>query len=151
MNSKRHGVVFFHEAPGRGRLLRLASRIALAAVLVACLPEPISQIFACDACSNQSCTSGLEQGTYGCSEGVLECNFIERFLFGCNVRYCSTQDQPPCDNRFPRGARPSILMSATPSGSCPAGTPSWASLESSGPQTVTASPAPTGDGIDPIQ
>ncbi len=56
---------------------------------------------ACEACVNNTCTPGLEQGTYGCSDAHVECSLLQQITIGCAGRVCSTSGNKPCDNRRP--------------------------------------------------
>lgn len=78
---------------------------------------------ACDACSNDTCTPGFSQGTYGCGSVAVECSWIGRLLGTCTGKVCSTRDQPPCDNLKDKKLEPHLNSAGTDSGisnTCPA-------------------------------
>lgn len=97
-SSRVIGMFTSDSRPRRHTERRLAPHLALLSVIALCLAQGLPLALACDACSNDTCTPGFEQGTYGCSSGGGECSWIGRILGGCVVRFCTTQGSPPCDN-----------------------------------------------------
>ncbi len=83
-----------------------------------------STTLACDACANNECTPGFQQGTYGCTSGEAECSWAGRLLGICEGKFCSTAGNPPCDNLSDKPLEPE-LEAAKPEdrigGTCPLG------------------------------
>src|SRR5438093_6784023 len=83
---------------------------ALAGAVLAFFPiAPLA--LACDGCdSHDKCVHGLDQGTYGCSSGEVQCSITAKIFFGCGGRWCNTSELI-CD-----GKKPAIRATSNSSG-----------------------------------
>jgi len=121
MHYRGHRLSLFIALRREGGLRGLLARAAFSVSLLAGLLLAGARAYACDGCNNLHCVSGLEAGTYGCSEGEAKCSFIGRVFFDCGGRFCSTSGNVPCDNRKPiGGAHNTAIGSSVPIGTCPA-------------------------------